>query len=196
MVYGIGVRRKVSPLILIHLLLVCASTFAIQSPATVQSVAVARPPAATPDAAVTHAPPAFDLERMATCEDSWLDWRDDPARTKAFAEGLKVSFEQRGKGPSLAPRGRTTFLRMPVLKVFPDTIGMARGFSILLYAMFDDAKALLEQGYSTHLDNCQTSAGTRMCSREIGENKTLLVMGDTGANRHQTLLGCFYNNDK
>jgi hypothetical protein len=44
------------------------------------------------------------IERLATCQDSWLDWKHDPVQTKKLAEEFGSAFAQKPGGGSWAPR--------------------------------------------------------------------------------------------
>src|SRR3954465_345509 len=37
------------------------------------------------------------IERLAPCQDSWREWKDDPAQSKKVGELFTSSFEQLGK---------------------------------------------------------------------------------------------------
>ena len=82
---------------------------------------------------------------------------------------------------------------LPVARVFPESIGMGVGFSVLVDASFDDTKKSLEQRTGKPIDGCEPPGdGMRVCSRKIGEQKTLGLMTVVSVKPAQTLFGCIY----
>jgi len=96
------------------------------------------------------------IERLATCQDSWLDWKNsDPVRLKKFAESFQSDFLQKEKDPFFVPKSNQTVAGLPVAQVFPESIGMAVGFSVVVDANFDRTK---------------TSLAKKMASRSVDAN--------------------------
>jgi hypothetical protein len=133
------------------------------------------------------------LERLATCQDSWLERKSgDPARFQQFVDGFKTDFSPERFGAAV-PRTSLAIVGLPVARVFPESIGMGVGFSVLVDASFDDTRKRLEQATGKPFDHCEApSDGMRVCGREISEKKTLLMMTPVDAKPAQTLFGCFY----
>jgi len=145
------------------------------------------------------APPVaatFDVERMVTCQDSWLDWKDDPVRAGAFVESIRSAFEQRDGDAFFTPKGRVSVAGLPVVQVFPQSVGMGVGFSVTVDASFDQARKALEQRTGKSLQKCDTSDNMRTCELELGERKTLILMADATGTVKTTLLGCYYYYEK
>ena len=100
--------------------------------------------------AVTPAGAADDLsiERLATCQDSWLDWKNrDPVQLRKFAESFQSNFLQKEKDPFFVPKSNQTVAGLRVARVFPESIGMAVGFSVVVNANFDKTKTRLAKKY-------------------------------------------------
>ncbi len=79
---------------------------------------------------------------------------------------------------------------------FPDSVGMGVGFSVLVGARFDEARARVEQTVGKTLDRCETGDGMRTCSLEIAEKRTLIVMAAEDPAANDTLIGCYYYYEK
>jgi hypothetical protein len=47
---------------------------------------------------------SLSIERLATCQDSWLDWKkSDPVQLKKFAESFQSDFSRKEKDPFFVP---------------------------------------------------------------------------------------------
>lgn len=150
------------------------------------------------DTGATVAKPSaspINLERMAACQDSWLDWKDDPARANAYVDGFNTGFRQSDSG-SFTPIAKMTAAGLTVTRVYPGSVGMAVGFSIVVDAPFDRTKKAFEQVLGKPLTKCETSEGTRTCELEIAEKKTYVMIADATGKTTTTLAGCFYFYEK
>jgi hypothetical protein len=136
---------------------------------------------------------SLTIERLATCQDSWVEWKSgDPARLQQFVDGFETDFSPDRFG-AFVPRTSLAIMGLPVARVFPESIGMGVGFSVMVDASFDDTRKRLEQATGKPFDHCEPpSDGMRVCGREISEKKTLLMMTPVDAKPVQTLFGCFY----
>jgi hypothetical protein len=155
--------------------------------------------AASSGAPATAARPArdtFNLDRMATCQDSWLDWGADDTRVGAFRESFLARFKQNGNDPFFVPIASATVLGMKVTRVYSNTIGMARGFSVAVEAPFETARKNMEQAVGKPLTHCDTGDGMRTCELSIAEKKTVMLMADATGKEKTTLVGCFYFYEK
>jgi len=94
------------------------------------------------------------IERLATCQDSWRDWKDDPAQSKRVGELFTTSFEQSGKDGSFAPKDKVQVVGLPVMLVYPESVGMGVGFSVVLDAAFDTAREHVEKTLGKKLTGC------------------------------------------
>lgn len=139
----------------------------------------------------------FSLERMATCQDSWLAWKDDPVRMRAFGTSFQASFRQKPGAAFFVPiKPPATVAGLPVAQVYPESVGMGVGFSVAVEAAFEKTRKSVEQLVGKPLTSCETSDNMHTCSLELGEKKTILLMADASGKSKTTLVGCFYLYEK
>jgi hypothetical protein len=137
------------------------------------------------------------IARMAACQDSWLDWQNsDPARLKAFGDHLRAAFAHKDNDPYAVPIKPSTFDGLPIAQVFPASIGMGVGFSLMVDAKFDRAKAVLARRVGKPLGHCETSDGMRTCGVQLAAQRTVTVMSSDDPKTTQTLIGCYYFYEK
>lgn len=149
-------------------------------------------------AAKSRAAAEPSLESLATCRDSWLDWKDDPARGAKFAEGLRASYTYReDSGGSLVPKAPKTLLGLPVARVYPESTGMAVGFSVVVNSRFDAAKKAVEKALGKPLKCDPGHPGDEIfgCELELGPKRTVMVATEDKAGK-STLIGCYYFYEK
>src|SRR5213592_1574121 len=73
------------------------------------------------------------IERLATCQDSWLDWKSgDPARLQQFVASFQSDFSRKERDPFFVPKSSQTVAGLPVAQVFPQSVGMGVGFSVVV----------------------------------------------------------------
>jgi hypothetical protein len=138
------------------------------------------------------------LERLAICQDSWLDWKaSDPAQLKKFIDGFQADFSHKGNDAFFVPKSTQTVAGLPVAQVFPESIGMAVGFSIVVNADFNKTKTSLEKKIGKAINKCEPpSDNMRSCGLEIGEKKTIALMAEDNPKSTTTLVGCYYFYEK
>jgi hypothetical protein len=136
----------------------------------------------------------LSIERLATCQDSWLDWKkSDSVQLKKFAESFQSDFSRKEEDPFFVPKSNQTVAGLPVVQVFPDSIGMAVGFSLVVNSNFDTTKTSLAKKIGKSFSKCEPpSDNMRTCELEIGEKKTILLMAEDNVKSKTTLLGCCY----
>jgi hypothetical protein len=132
------------------------------------------------------------IERLATCQDSWREWKDDPAQSKKVGELFTSSFEQSGKDGSFAPKQKVQVVGLPVALVYPESVGMGVGFSVVLDATFDTAREHVEKAIGKTLKDCEVGEGMRSCGLELEKEKTITLMAGEHDTKRRTLLGCYY----
>jgi hypothetical protein len=132
------------------------------------------------------------IERLATCQDSWRDWKDDPAQSKKVGELFTSTFSQAGKDGSFAPKENVQVVGLPVTLVYPESVGMGVGFSVVLDATFDTAREHVEKALGKKLTECDVSDGMRTCGLELEKEKTVTLMAGEHDEKRRTLLGCYY----
>jgi hypothetical protein len=136
------------------------------------------------------------VERLATCQESWYDDRDDPVKMNTLVQTLGTLFKESRQDQSLVPKGRVTVAGLPVTQVYPQSIGMGVGFSIFVDAPFERAKAAVEKAAGKTLAACQTSDGVRACDAEIAPQRILTVLTGEDGKGSKTLIGCYYFYEK
>jgi hypothetical protein len=78
------------------------------------------------------------IERLATCQDSWFEWKSsDPARLQQFVAGFQSDFSQKERGPFFVPKSSQTVIGLPVAQVFPESVGMRRRLSSAIAPKFE-----------------------------------------------------------
>lgn len=132
------------------------------------------------------------IERLATCQDSWRDWKDDPAQTKKMAELFNSTFGNPASDGAVTPKQRVDVVGLPVLHVYPESVGMGVGFSVILDASFDVAREHAEKAVGKALGNCEHGDGMRTCGLEIAKERTITLMAGEHDTTKRTLLGCYY----
>jgi hypothetical protein len=135
--------------------------------------------------------------RMATCQDSWLDWKtSDPAKLQAFAAQFGSGYTQGADGQFLVPKSPQTPAGLRITQVFPESVGMGVGFSVTVDAPFDAVRKNVEKLLGKKLGKCETSDGMRACELELAPQRTVTVMAGDDPKSHATLVGCFYLYEK
>jgi len=132
------------------------------------------------------------IERLATCQDSWRDWKDDPVQTQKMAEIFNSTFDAPASDGSFAPKQKVHIVGLPVVQVYPESVGMGVGFSVVLEASFDDARAHAEKAVGKALGSCEHGDGMQTCGLEVAKERTITLMAAEHDTKKRTLLGCYY----
>ncbi len=137
------------------------------------------------------------LARMALCQDSWFDWsKSDPVQMKKFVDHIRAGFTPHDNDPYFLPKANTSILGLHVSQVFPESIGMAVGFSLTVDAPFDKTRKIVEKALGKTLPHCETGDSMTTCALEIAEKRDFTVMSDDSPKATQTLVGCYYFYEK
>ena len=137
------------------------------------------------------------VENLALCRDSWMDWKTtDPAKLNSVGAYFRSALAHNVNAAFGIPKSPMAIAGLRVTKVFPDSVGMGVGFSVLVEATFDVARRALEQDLGKPLGQCETSDGMRSCGLPIAEQRTVMLMSDDPPNDKTTLLGCYYLYEK
>ena len=88
---------------------------------------------------------------------------DDPAQTKKMAEVFNSTFDSPANDGSFAPKQKTQVVGLPVAQVYPESVGMGVGFSVVLAASFDEARAHVEKAVGKALGSCEHGDGMQTC---------------------------------
>ena len=137
------------------------------------------------------------IARMALCQDSWLDWQKagDP-RLPALAAHFRAAYTQKEGDPYFTPKTPATVLGFRVLQLYPGSVGMGVGLSVVVDAPFDKARAGLEHALGKPLKKCEASDGMKTCELEIAQQRTITLMTQDDPKTKSTLLGCYYYYEK
>ena len=136
------------------------------------------------------------LTRLATCQDSWLNWKNDPVQTKKFIDHIGAEFTPHNNDPYFLPKGNISVLGLHVAQAFPQSVGMGLGFSLTVDAPFDKARKVFEKALGKPLKDCETGEDMRTCGLQIAEQRTVTVMAEDNPKSTQTLVGCYYYYEK
>lgn len=121
----------------------------------------------------------------------------DPARLKKLADGLRAGFVAKESGAFLVPKSNQTVAGLPLAQVFPQSIGMAVGFSVVVDAGFAKTKTSLEKKLGKMFGKCERpSDNMRTCELKIAGKRTVLLMAEDNVNSTTTLFGCYYFYEK
>ena len=142
------------------------------------------------------AEPQDTLSRMASCQESWMDMRNDAVRGQKFADVIQAHFVQDDRAPTWKPRQPMTWLGHPVIEITPQSIGMALGFAVTVKAVSDGVKPAYEKLVGQPLANCEKSDGALTCDLQIAKQRTAMLMAPLTKPERGTLLGCFYFYEK
>ena len=145
-------------------------------------------------AATAATPPADEqqMQRLALCQDSWFDWRDDEARMTRFASSIESRFNAspQGEGAYL-PKTPLQVLGQAVTHVYPQSVGMGVGFSVALSADLAQARNAIEKQLGKPMA-CAKSDGMQACELKVGAKKTVVLMAPLGSPAKTSLVGCYY----
>jgi hypothetical protein len=132
---------------------------------------------------------------LATCQESWLDWqKQDSEKAKRFFDEFQSNFRKDDHQNFYVPVQPTSILGHEISSVFPDSVGMAVGFSVGVNANFETLKSSLEKQTGKAFKQCDASTdeNIKSCQYEIGKNKTLMIMANSQGKDTQSLFGCYY----
>ena len=135
------------------------------------------------------------FQRMALCQDSWLDWRSDDARISALVDYFEARLERNRQGDGATPRSPIQVLGYSVVQAYPQSVGMGVGFSLVINADFAQALAAVEHQLGKPM-MCSTSDGLRSCELHLGNQRTAMVITGERGNAKTSLVGCYYYYEK
>jgi len=150
-------------------------------------------------AAIAPARAADDpqLTRLATCQDSWFEWKSsDPARLKQYVGRIQSEFTP-GQAAAYTPKSSLTVLGFPVTEVYPESVGMGVGFSVTVNGKFEAVKAVAAKTLGKPISKCEPpSDNMRTCELELGEKKNFFLLTEDNPKSTKTLFGCYYFYEK
>ena len=136
------------------------------------------------------------IARMAACQDSWVDWqKTDPKKLAALAEHFRASYTPHNNDPWFLPKTPTTVAGLKVIQLYPGSVGMGVGLSVLVDAPLDKAKATFEAILKKKVSKCEASDGMHSCELELAPQRDFTVMS-VDTQPKQTLVGCYYFYEK
>jgi len=136
------------------------------------------------------------IARMAACQDSWRDWnKTDPKKLEALGDHFRAAYTPHGNDPYYLPKAPTTVAGLKMVQIFPGSVGMGVGLSVLVDATFDKAKATFEKILGKKIAKCEASEGTHDCELQLAPERTFMLMTADNA-PNQTLVGCYYLYEK
>lgn len=130
--------------------------------------------------------------RLLTCQDSWMDWKNDPGRQQQFADALRANFRQNERDGSFVPIKPMSILGHEIVQLYPQSVGMGVGYSVIVSASFAATKASLEKQMRKPFDRCDAASEGKSCGRELAKEKTLMLMEGSRGKDPKTLFGCYY----
>lgn len=137
-----------------------------------------------------------NLLQLATCQQSWLDWKQDPAKVETFRAQFKAGYMADGNDGSFVPRMPTSLHGQNVSRVFPQSVGIGVGYSVVVDAGFDATKRALVKQIGKPFEHCAKTEGVQMCEHTIGPKKTIILTEATLGKSPQTMVGCYYYYEK
>lgn len=144
--------------------------------------------------APAHAAAATDdslLERLAACQESWMDWKQDPAAVQRFRDLMQSRFTPEPRSPAWTPKQPTTAFGLPVTKAYPQSVGMGVGFSLEVRAAPAQVRQAMETAIGRPM-SCETGEGELACEVELGKRRTAMILTANEGRGTQSLIGCFY----
>jgi hypothetical protein len=138
----------------------------------------------------------INIERMATCQDSWFEWKNEPSKLEDLTKDIRSTFAEKENSAFLVPKSEKTVFGLKVVQLFPSSIGMAVGFSVIVEADFKKTRTSLEKKLEKSFKKCETGDNMLTCELEIGEKKTILLLAEEDGKNNKTLFGCFYYYEK
>lgn len=142
-----------------------------------------------------HAEGVPQLQRLALCQDTWFDWKDDARRMQSYSNYFETKFDGSASDGSFTPKSPTTAFGGRVSHVYPGSVGTGVGFSLTVNADHAQLRAGIEKQLGKAM-TCETGEGTRACELQLGPNKTVLLMTDQNGRAQSSLVGCYYYYEK
>lgn len=147
---------------------------------------------AIPAASAHAAELAPALQKLATCEDSWYDLRQDQARMESIGVALRSQFAPQDRSPVWKPTGPVTWLGAEVLEMTPQSVGMGLGFALTLKSPASTVQPAYERALGQAMERCESGDGMRSCERKLAEKRTAVLMSPLSRPELGTLVGCYY----
>ena len=134
--------------------------------------------------------------QLATCQESWLDWKNIPPKMTPFQNRIATDLKAVEGTAGYTPLKPMSLLGFNVVEVYPGSVGMGLGFSVVVDAGFDNVKTSLEKQVGKRITECSFQENTRDCGYSFAEKKTLTLTEVTKGKNAKTLFGCYYYYEK
>jgi hypothetical protein len=137
------------------------------------------------------------IERFALCRESWLDLQEsDPAALDSFGEVLHSEFTHDSSDGHLTPNSPVTVSGLNVTQVYPGSLGMGLGFSVIVDVPFGEAREAIERDLGQSLGGCEAGDGMQSCELPVADKRTVVLVAEDPPNDRTTLIGCYYYYEK
>ncbi len=130
--------------------------------------------------------------QMASCDVSWLDFKDNPVKVQQYFGPLETQYRRTSDDGSFEPLMATSLLGQKISRIYPQSVGMGLGYSVIMDAGFDAAKAAVEKQLGKKFSHCAEQDGAKSCELPIADKKTVMLMEGSRGKNPQTLFGCYY----
>ena len=134
------------------------------------------------------------LGRLATCQESWFDWKDDDRRMGQLADRFNAKYTRIEDDAAFVPKVPGKVLGFALVKVYPQSVGMGVGFSLQLEGPFAQIRRAVDR-LGKPLE-CSDSDGMTSCGLELSEKKTVMLTAFGDGADAVNLLGCYYYYEK
>ena len=138
---------------------------------------------------------ALRLTRLATCRDSWLGWQDDERGMTNYIGQFDADYTHGNDDATFLPKAPSRVLGFPLMKVYPQSVGLGIGFSVELAGTLAQVRTEVEKQLGKSLE-CDASDGMTSCGLELAPSKTVTLAADGNGTGKSSLLGCFYIYEK
>ncbi|HTD28485.1 MAG TPA: hypothetical protein VK660_03765 [Xanthomonadaceae bacterium] len=98
-------------------------------------------------------------------------------------------------GAAFTPKTAMSVLGFPIVQVYPQSIGMAVGFSVAVKGDADKIRRTFEKQLG-HPMACSSSDDMKGCELKIAEKKVASLMTPDNGKADTTLIGCYYFYEK
>ena len=134
--------------------------------------------------------------RFLTCQDSWMEWKGHPIEEQKFVDAQKANFRQNESDDSFVPIKPMSILGHRIVQLYPQSVGMGVGYSVIVNASFEAAKTSLEKQMGKPFTRCQAASEGKFCERELAKLKTVMLMEGSRGKDAKTLFGGYYLYEK
>lgn len=143
--------------------------------------------------AARTAEPQDLLLSLATCAESWHDWRRDEQRMAHFASTMQAHFELDRKRRVWVPRQPMQLMGHRVTELTPQSVGMGLGFAVTLDAPMQKVRPSFEAALGKPMKSCDKGDGMSMCELPLAERRTAVLMAPLAKPQPSvTVVGCYY----